>query len=154
MYGRRSIKTDFGGHDNRHYNNTYAYVNTGLYVTGTLPEHESWFVDNKVVLNGNTVGTASGSGQSESPLTLTLTLTGQCELPLGAFNLTTRNIAQRGTDTREPTPFPQLHRHQSALGTFQLWWDAIATSRSQARLASASCLSMTGKPKVETLTPP
>merc|ERR1712070_1067767 len=56
VYGGNGMKTDFGGHDNHHYGNIYAYSGKGLSVTGTLEGHEDYFYENKVVLTSNTVG--------------------------------------------------------------------------------------------------
>jgi hypothetical protein len=56
VYGGNGEKTDFGGHDNHHYGNIYAYAGRAIGVTGTLPGHEDVFASNKVVLTGNGVG--------------------------------------------------------------------------------------------------
>jgi len=52
------MKTDFGGHDNQHFGNIYAFAGKGLSVTGTLEGHEDYFYENKVVLTGKSVGNA------------------------------------------------------------------------------------------------
>merc|ERR1712139_109155 len=41
---------------NHHFNNIYAGVGRALSVTGTLPEHEDKFYNNKVVMTGTDVG--------------------------------------------------------------------------------------------------
>lgn len=51
VYGGRGMKNDFGGHDNRHYGNIYAYVGLALAVTDTLEGHEDYFYENRVVLD-------------------------------------------------------------------------------------------------------
>jgi len=56
VYGGRGEKTDFGGHDNQHYRNIYAYVGIALAVTNTLEGHEDYFYENKVVLRGSDIG--------------------------------------------------------------------------------------------------
>ena len=56
VYGGRGMKTDFGGHDNRHEGNIYAYVGEALGVCGALDNHEDVFTGNTVVLTGHTVG--------------------------------------------------------------------------------------------------
>ena len=56
VYGGNGEKTDFGGHDNHHYGNIYAYAGRALGVTGTLAGHEDVFASNKVVLTGSGVG--------------------------------------------------------------------------------------------------
>jgi len=58
VYGGNGMKTDFGGHDNHHYQNIYAYSGRALGVTGTLEGHEDYFYKNKVVLTGQNVGNA------------------------------------------------------------------------------------------------
>ena len=60
IYGKRGLKTDWGGHDNYHYNNVYAYLEQALATTMTekqLPGHSDAFFNNKVVLLGRLIGT-------------------------------------------------------------------------------------------------
>jgi len=40
VYGGRGIKNDFGGHDNWHFDNVYAYVGQVAAVTGVIDGHE------------------------------------------------------------------------------------------------------------------
>ena len=47
---------DFGGHDNHHHGNVYAYVGQALGICDQLKGHEDRFYDNKVVLTGPKVG--------------------------------------------------------------------------------------------------
>jgi hypothetical protein len=56
VYGNRGMKNDFGGHDNHHFGNIYAYAGIGLSVCATLDGHEDLFEDNYVVLTGDNVG--------------------------------------------------------------------------------------------------
>jgi len=56
VYGHQGMKNDFGGHDNHHFNNIYAYIGRAMGVTGTLEGHEDYFYGNKVVLTNNQVG--------------------------------------------------------------------------------------------------
>jgi len=56
VYGGQGMKNDFGGHDNHHFNNIYAYAGRALGVCGTLKDHEDYFYGNKVVLTGTSVG--------------------------------------------------------------------------------------------------
>merc|ERR1711957_773307 len=56
VYGGNGMKTDFGGHDNHHYNNIYAYAGRALGVTGTLSGHEDYFYGNKCVLTNDKAG--------------------------------------------------------------------------------------------------
>ena len=57
---------DFGGHDNHHVQNIYAYVGQaiGFYDAPMLDGHEDHFEKNQVVLTGTKVGgfTCSGAG--------------------------------------------------------------------------------------------
>jgi len=62
VYGAQGMKNDFGGHDNHHYNNIYAYVGRAMGVTGTLEGHEDYFYGNKVVLTKNQVGGVQCNG--------------------------------------------------------------------------------------------
>lgn len=66
-YSNAGMKNDFGGHDNHHYNNIYAFVNTGFVITSQLKGHEDYFHNNTVVMNkdgnyGN--GKCSGDGMT------------------------------------------------------------------------------------------
>jgi hypothetical protein len=56
VYGGNGMKNDFGGHDNHHRNNIYAYVGRALGVCGMLDGHEDVFSGNKVVMTGSNVG--------------------------------------------------------------------------------------------------
>mmetsp|Transcript_30791 Transcript_30791/g.60069 ORF Transcript_30791/g.60069 Transcript_30791/m.60069 type:complete len:473 (+) Transcript_30791:942-2360(+) len=66
VYGGNGMKNDFGGHDNYHFNNTYAYVGqaVGFYDAPMLPGHEDHFVQNQVILTGTNTGgyTCTGAG--------------------------------------------------------------------------------------------
>jgi hypothetical protein len=55
-YGGNGMKNDFGGHDNHHTDNIYAYVGRALGVCGALDNHEDVFTGNQVVLTGTSVG--------------------------------------------------------------------------------------------------
>ena len=46
------MKNDFGGHDNWHTDNVYAYVGQGPGLTGTLDGHEDHFERNKARPDG------------------------------------------------------------------------------------------------------
>ena len=50
------MKNDFGGHDNHHYSNIYAYAGQALGVTNTLEGHVDVFQNNTAVLTGSRVG--------------------------------------------------------------------------------------------------
>ena len=52
VYSGRGMKNDFGGHDNHHYNNIYAYVGTGFRINSQLEGHEDYFYNNTVVMTG------------------------------------------------------------------------------------------------------
>ena len=60
------MKNDFGGHDNYHLNNIYAYVGraVGLYDAPMLNGHEDHFSNNKVIMTGNDVGSIICTGMS------------------------------------------------------------------------------------------
>jgi len=67
VYGGRGMKNDFGGHDNHHYGNVYAYVGQAM-GDGTVQDagHEDYFYNNSVVMTGTDVGSriCSGTGKS------------------------------------------------------------------------------------------
>jgi len=65
VYGRQGMKNDFGGHDNYHYGNIYAYAEQAMGVDRTLPGHEDLFTDNKAVLRASNIG----SPECKSPMT-------------------------------------------------------------------------------------
>ena len=50
VYADGGLKNDFGGHDNHHFRNVYAYTGKGINLCPQLVGHEDWFYDNKVVL--------------------------------------------------------------------------------------------------------
>merc|ERR1712130_908350 len=50
IYSGNGMKNDFGGHDNHHYNNVYAYVGRGLGICSQVPGHEDYFYGNKVII--------------------------------------------------------------------------------------------------------
>jgi len=66
-YSGNGMKSDFGGHDNRHFNNIYAYVGTGFELSGQRNGHEDYFYSNKVVMEADGTyghGTCSGTGKT------------------------------------------------------------------------------------------
>ena len=44
IYSGRGMKNDFGGHDNRHFNNLYAYVVTGFGINSQLKGHKTFII--------------------------------------------------------------------------------------------------------------
>jgi len=56
VYGGNGMKNDFGGHDNYHFDNIYAFVGQALGVVSTLPGHEDRFYNNSAILTGENVG--------------------------------------------------------------------------------------------------
>merc|ERR1712232_1214023 len=56
VYGKQGLKADFGGHDNHHFGNIYAYVGRALSDTRTQPGHAANFYENKVVMSGTDIG--------------------------------------------------------------------------------------------------
>ena len=62
------MKNDFGGHDNWHTNNVYAYVGQGIgfYDAPMIAGHEDHFERNTLVMTGTNVGsfTCSGTGKT------------------------------------------------------------------------------------------
>ena len=49
-YSGNGMKNDYGGHDNWHFNNIYAYVGQGFAVVPQLPGHADYFFENTVVM--------------------------------------------------------------------------------------------------------
>ena len=60
------MKNDFGGHDNHHYGNIYAYVGHALGVTNTIGGHVDLFQNNTAVLTQSNVG----GPQCKAPATI------------------------------------------------------------------------------------
>ena len=61
------MKNDFGGHDNHHYNNIYAYVISGFGINSQLEGHEDYFYNNTVVMTRDGdygSGTCDGAGKT------------------------------------------------------------------------------------------
>lgn len=63
-YSGNGMKNDFGGHDNHHHNNIYAFVGLGFGINKQLPGHEDSFYNNTLVLLRDG---AYGSGQQCNP---------------------------------------------------------------------------------------
>lgn len=69
IYSGRGMKNDYGGHDNRHYNNIYAYVGTGFKICSQLKGHEDYFFNNTVVMtNDGNYGNPKCSGDGMTVL--------------------------------------------------------------------------------------
>jgi hypothetical protein len=56
VYGGQGMKNDFGGHDNHHFDNVYAYVGHAMGTCDAEEGHQDHFMRNKVVMTGNDVG--------------------------------------------------------------------------------------------------
>ena len=66
VYGGNGMKNDFGGHDNHHYRNVYAYAGMGLGVCSQQPGHEDYFYGNKLVTTGTKVGDLACDGDAKT----------------------------------------------------------------------------------------
>jgi hypothetical protein len=67
VYGQTGLKADFGGHDNWHTDNLYAYLDSPLGIgTVMLNEHEDHFQRNKVIQTSSLVGSfiCDGAGKT------------------------------------------------------------------------------------------
>ena len=90
VYGNNGMKNDFGGHDNHHYDNIYAYVGEALGVCAQQKGHEDHFYGNQVVLTGTDVGgfACSGDGKTAVHDNAYYTSTGnvtECKMDLKAW---------------------------------------------------------------------
>ena len=57
VYGGTGLKSDFGGHDNHHYGNIYAFVGCAIKDnTIQIDGHQDSFFDNTVIMTGEDVG--------------------------------------------------------------------------------------------------
>ena len=83
VYGGNGMKNDFGGHDNHHYKNVYAYVGQGIgfYDAPMLAGHEDHFTNNTLVITGTSVGgfTCDGTGKTVIGSNKYFTKTGDIE---------------------------------------------------------------------------
>merc|ERR1712025_6779 len=68
IYSGNGMKNDFGGHDNHHYDNVYAYVGRGLGICGQVKGHEDYYYGNKVILDANnpSLGNYACSGDAQT----------------------------------------------------------------------------------------
>jgi len=90
VYGNRGMKNDFGGHDNHHYGNLYAYAGEGMSVSAQNEGHVDMFYGNKVVMTGSSVGNfgCSGAGQTVVHSNAYFTASGQvteCHMDLATW---------------------------------------------------------------------
>lgn len=53
VYSGSGMKNDFGGHDNDHHDNIYAYVGKGFGICSQLEGHVDYFYNNTVVMTGD-----------------------------------------------------------------------------------------------------
>merc|ERR1711871_499187 len=69
VYGGNGMKNDFGGHDNHHHDNVYGYVGQaiGFYDAPMLAGHADVFVNNRVVMTSDHVGSGFSCGSVGSP---------------------------------------------------------------------------------------
>jgi len=67
-YSGNGMKNDFGGHDNVHHNNLYAYVGKGFGICSQLPGHEDYFYNNTVVMTAD--GNYGGGACSGDAITV------------------------------------------------------------------------------------
>ena len=66
-YAKTGMKNDFGGHNNHHYQNIYAYSSSGYGICAQLKGHEDYFYDNTLVLEKDGDygrGACSGDGKT------------------------------------------------------------------------------------------
>ena len=69
VYGFTGQKNDYGGHDNHHECNIYAYVNQPLgIICQQLDGHENHFVHNKAVVESDKVGSLICDGPGKTIL--------------------------------------------------------------------------------------
>jgi hypothetical protein len=61
VYSGNGMKSDFGGCENHHFNNIYAYTGRGFSICNQLQGHSDYFVNNHVI---QTSDGDYGSGQS------------------------------------------------------------------------------------------
>ena len=103
------MKSDFGGHDNNHEKNVYAYVNSAFGICNQLKGHPDRFHDNHVVSSA----TSYGGGQqctTTASVDATVVHDNTMYTPTGAFSecgTTLANWQAQGGDSGTvalPTP--------------------------------------------------
>jgi len=109
VYGNNGMKNDFGGHDNHHSQNLYAYTSQMLFQVATLRGHEGYSYENKAVLTGGNVGYVQCSGVQ------TIMYRNQYFTPSGTIGLCGHPLAQAqnltGMDTNSTVmkwPAPEV----------------------------------------------
>ena len=88
VYSGTGMKNDYGGHDNHHYNNIYAYVGIGFGIVQQLNGHEDYFYNNTVVMTNDG---DYGRGQTCSGDGMTIVYDNQIYTPTG--NVTECNMS-------------------------------------------------------------
>eukprot|EP01065_Artemidia_motanka_P026800 TRINITY_DN32038_c0_g1_i1.p1 TRINITY_DN32038_c0_g1~~TRINITY_DN32038_c0_g1_i1.p1 ORF type:complete len:933 (+),score=311.52 TRINITY_DN32038_c0_g1_i1:85-2799(+) len=64
VYGNQGMKNDFGGHDNHHQDNIYAYTGKAMGTCSQIKGHADMFTGNKVVMTGSDVGGVQCGGEA------------------------------------------------------------------------------------------
>jgi len=73
VYGGRGLKSDFGGHDNRHVGNIYAYTGSPIDdQTSQIKGHEDHFTGNTLVISGTDAGRFPCNGTSPTNVPLVI----------------------------------------------------------------------------------
>jgi len=94
VYGSTGLKSDYGGHDNRHHENVYVYVDVAVATWKAEMQggHADYFYGNKVVLRKETVtmqpGVCIGPGKAVIHSNQYFTQTGkvkECEMDLAKW---------------------------------------------------------------------
>jgi hypothetical protein len=98
VYGGQGMKNDFGGHDNHHYRNIYAYVGCALSICEQLEGHEDHFVENRVIMVGNSVGDFKCEGPGAP-------IIGSNSYYTASGNVTVQNAAQWGSERGQGSQF-------------------------------------------------
>ncbi|CAB9517687.1 expressed unknown protein [Seminavis robusta] len=62
VYGGQGMKNDFGGCDNWHYRNIYAYVGKAIFSMKQIKGHEDHFFENRVIMTQENVGSFQCDG--------------------------------------------------------------------------------------------
>ena len=87
------MKSDFGGHDNHHHDNVYAYVNSAMGICNQLKGHADAYFNNHVVSNANSYGGGQECTTTAS-VDATIVHNNTMYTPDGTFNECGKTLAQ------------------------------------------------------------
>jgi len=121
VYGLDSgLKSDFGGHDNRHFNNIYLWIPLGFDIMNEqLPGHGHYFYQNKVILlkDGD-----YGNGQVCSGGSKTVVYGNEIFTPKGTVTECQMSLADWQKDGNDPGTTANVYPNDE---TISMWINTL-----------------------------